>query len=65
MAESDTSQYEATLQSVVAYIIEKVSEDERLKDALQAGNVEDIEQEVRSFLEDNAEKERLMQLETT
>lgn len=58
MAESDTSQYEATLQSVVAYIIEKVSEDERLKDALQAGNVEDIEQEVRSFLEDNAEKER-------
>ena len=64
MAESDTSQYEATLQSVVAYIIEKVSEDERLKDALQAGNVEDIEQEVRSFLEDNAEKERLMQLET-
>ena len=58
MADSETSQYEATLQSVVAYILEKVSEDERLKEVFEASSVEDVEQELRSFIEDNAEKER-------
>ena len=44
--------HEASSQALVDLILQELDSDSRLQQALQAGNLQDIEVELRSFLED-------------